>query len=96
MTKNIDRSLACTQIKILVERHFNNAECIVRDVSEAHAHHQSKRSLIRDTDTPTHIQITVKTTASINKSRVERDREIYILLDPFFQKGLHSAEIKFI
>ncbi len=95
MTNNLNHIEACQEIKFLIEVYLKGSECFVSDVSQSHAHHQSKRGLSEE-GIPTHIQITIKTDLTIKKSRVERDREIYTLLDPFFQKGLHSAEIKFI
>lgn len=85
----------CAEIKSLLEENYLLSFCEVKDVSEGHKNHYSP-SKVSLPEIPSHLKITIQLIEETRLSKVARDRQIYNLLDPYFQKGLHSLEIKFL
>ncbi|RHX86592.1 BolA family protein [Leptospira stimsonii] len=79
------------EIRTRLEREFHPSKLEVVDFSEEHSGHAGNPTNKKG---GTHIRIVLFSTAFAGKSKVEQHREVYSILKPWIDRGLHAIVLE--
>lgn len=81
------------RIENILQAQFTPSQLEVENMSHRHTHHKTNDSANKS---ESHYKVTIESTALNGLSRVAAHRKVMAALQPEFDAGLHSVELKVI